>query len=85
MGVWLQSGGKWFLPLEGLPGALFMPLGCPRHDHSGPTFLVKHNWERDVLGVKIAHQRFLHRQSDRPKWNRTFMLIINDDGEVRES
>ena len=85
MGVWLQSGGEWFLPPEGLPGALFMPSSCPGHDHLGPTFLVKHDWGCDVLGVKIVHQRFLHCQSDRPKRNQTFMLIINVDGEVWES
>ena len=49
-----------FLP-ERLPGAAFASSGCPGQDHSGPTFLVKHDWGRDVSGVKIVHQRFLHR------------------------
>ena len=84
MGIWLQGGGEWFFPPDRLPGAAFASLGCPRHDHLGPTFIIKHNWGCDMLGVKITHQWFLHCQSDQAKRQRTFIAVINVDGEIRE-
>jgi len=61
-----------------------MPLGCSGHNHLGPTFLVKHNWGCDVLGVKIVHQPFLLCRSDQAKRQRTFITVIDVDGEIRE-
>ena len=37
-----------------------------------------------MLGVKIAHQWFLHCQSNQAKRQRTFIAVIDVDGEIRE-
>ena len=85
MGIWLQGSGKWFFPPERLPGAAFASLGCPGHDRLGPTFLVKHDWQCDMLEVKIVHQRFFHCQFNQSKRQRTFITVVDVDGETRES